>query len=99
MRLLPDQGLPRSGTAILRDRGWGARHVGEIGMAEAEDERILAYAVAEDHICVTLDADFHAMLVVHGVRKPPVVGIRTQGMHGERSPMLSNTLVSGLVRL
>jgi predicted nuclease of predicted toxin-antitoxin system len=44
MRLLLDQGLPRSAAAILRGKGWDVIHVGEIGMAAAADEEILAYS-------------------------------------------------------
>ena len=34
----------------------------KIGMAEAEDQEILAYASQNGWVIVTLDADFHALL-------------------------------------
>ncbi len=41
MKLLRDQGLPLSAAALLRDAGIDTVHVGEIGMAEAEDADII----------------------------------------------------------
>ena len=56
-RLLLDQGLPRSSAASLKQAGWDAIHVSEIGMSRADDVDILQRARAEARICVTLDAD------------------------------------------
>lgn len=44
MKLLLDQGLPRSTVPQLSKTGIEAVHVGEIGMAAAEDAEILAFA-------------------------------------------------------
>ena len=41
MRLLLDQGLPRSASSTLRLRGWQVEHVGELGMGSASDADIL----------------------------------------------------------
>ncbi len=60
MKILLDQGLPRSAADALREVGVDAVHVGDIGMAAALDEQILARAHAEERVVVTLDADFHA---------------------------------------
>jgi predicted nuclease of predicted toxin-antitoxin system len=57
IRLLLDQGLPRSTVKLLADSGWDALHVGDIGMARASDSDILDYARREQRVCVTLDAD------------------------------------------
>jgi len=42
--VLLDQGLPRSAARILRDSGFDAVHVGEIGMSAAADVTILSHA-------------------------------------------------------
>ena len=41
MKLLLDQGLPRSAVAELSARGIVAEHVGDLGLAAATDEAIL----------------------------------------------------------
>ena len=41
MKLLLDQGLPRSAAALLRNAGFDTVHTGEIGLARAEDAVIL----------------------------------------------------------
>lgn len=44
MKLLLDQGLPRSAADLLRKTGVDTVHVGEIGLAMAEDAAILEEA-------------------------------------------------------
>ncbi len=82
MKLLLDNGLPRSAGTILRDDGEDAVHVGEIGLASADDEVILAYAVNRGFVVVTLDADFHTLLAVRGASRPSVIRIRTERLKG-----------------
>ena len=79
-RLLLDQGLPRSTGALLNQDGWDISHVSEIGMSRASDADILARARDEQRVCVTLDADFHALLATSGERAPSVVRIRREGL-------------------
>jgi predicted nuclease of predicted toxin-antitoxin system len=64
IRLLLDQGLPRSTVRVLADAGWDVLHVGDIGMARSSDSEILNHARHEQRVCVTLDADFHSQLAV-----------------------------------
>lgn len=73
MRWLLDQGLPRSAAAILKDSQEDAIHVGDIGMAESMDADIIHYALSEDRIIITLDADFHALLALARSSKPSVI--------------------------
>lgn len=83
MRFLLDQGLPRSTAALLRRVGFDAVHTAEIGMAQAEDEAILARASSEERVVVTLDADFHALLALSQARKPSVIRIRIEGLRAD----------------
>ncbi len=83
-RLLLDHGVARDAAVILRRHGWDVVHVAELGMAAAEDKDILAWAAANDRVCVTLDADFHAVLAIHGLSKPSVIRIRQEGIGAER---------------
>lgn len=79
-RLLLDQGLPRSTGKFLTPAEWDVVHVGEVGLNRATDQRILDYARENDRICVTLDADFHALLATADAAKPSVVRIRKEGL-------------------
>jgi predicted nuclease of predicted toxin-antitoxin system len=83
MKLLLDQGTPRSTAALLRKAGIETVHTAEIGMAKADDEEILRRASADDRTVVTLDADFHALLALSRARKPSVIRIRIEGLHAE----------------
>ena len=80
MRLLLDQGLPRSTAALLREAGVDTVHTGEVGLATAEDAEILSWARAEERIVVTLDADFHALLALTNASSPSVIRIRLEGL-------------------
>jgi predicted nuclease of predicted toxin-antitoxin system len=83
MKLLLDQGTPRSAAALLRRAGYDATHTGEIGLAEAEDEEILAKALEEGRTVVTLDADFHALLALSQAKGPSVIRVRIEGLRAE----------------
>jgi predicted nuclease of predicted toxin-antitoxin system len=80
--VLPDQGLPRDTADRLRASSIECRHVGEIGMSSASDTEILDYARAIGCIVVTLDADFHPILVVAGMFSLSVIRIRLEGLKG-----------------
>jgi predicted nuclease of predicted toxin-antitoxin system len=82
IRLLLDQGLPRSTVRLLADAGWDVLHVGDIGMARSSDSDILDYARREQRVCVTLDADFHSQLAVSGAAGPSTIRIRREGLNG-----------------
>ena len=80
--VLLDQGLPRDAAEHLRAAGVDCTHVGEVGMSGSSDTDILEYARAATQIVVTLDADFHAILVVSGMSAPSVIRIRLEGLKG-----------------
>ena len=55
-------------------------HVGEIGMAQAADEEILAFSLGRNAVVVTLDPDFRVILAVSGAQGPSVIRMRLQGL-------------------
>jgi predicted nuclease of predicted toxin-antitoxin system len=83
MKLLLDQGLPRSTTLYLSKAGIEALHAGELGLAAAADAKILEFALREQRVVVTLDADFHALLSLSGASEPSVIRIRIEGLRAE----------------
>jgi len=83
MKLLLDQGLPRSAALLLRTEELDAIHVGEIGMAAATDDEILVRGRQEQRTVVTLDADFHALLALSAALSPSVIRIRIEGLRSE----------------
>jgi predicted nuclease of predicted toxin-antitoxin system len=90
MKLLLNQGLPRSAAEILRSRGYDAVHTGEIGYATADDTEIMVHALRERRIIFTLDADFHALLAISGAAGPSVVRIRIERL---RAPALADLVL------
>ncbi len=80
MKLLLDQGVPRSAASILRGLGIDAVHTGEIGMSRADDGVILDRSTAEGRLVVTYDADFHQRLALAKATRPLVVRIRIEGL-------------------
>lgn len=83
MKLLLDQGLPRSAAALLTAAGIDTVHVGDLGLSTAEDAAILQAGLEADRTVVTLDADFHTLLAMSGAIAPSVIRIRIEGLRVE----------------
>jgi predicted nuclease of predicted toxin-antitoxin system len=90
MKLLLDQGLPRSAVALLYEAGIDAIHVADIGLSAADDTDILQRAREDERVVVTLDADFHALLALAEATSPSVVRIRIERL---RAQALTNLLL------
>jgi predicted nuclease of predicted toxin-antitoxin system len=94
MKLLLDQGLPRSTTAIMCQAGIDTVHVGDIGHSRTSDDVIMQLGRDEGRIVVTLDADFHTLLALSGADSPSVIRIRIEGLKGDRLAALLQTVLS-----
>lgn len=93
IKLLLDQGLPRSAVQYLSDGDMHTLHVGNIGAFAASDEEILELARRDGRIVVTLDADFHALLALSGASSPSVIRVRIEGLRGQDlAQLLRDTL-------
>jgi predicted nuclease of predicted toxin-antitoxin system len=95
MKLLLDQGLPRSAVRLLREAGVDAVHTGDCGLAAASDEQIIRAALREERVVVTLDADFHSLVVLGGGTGPSVVRVRIEGLD---APALVGVIRTALLR-
>jgi predicted nuclease of predicted toxin-antitoxin system len=84
MKLLLDQGLPRSTVMHLARAGIVAEHVGDLGLAKASDNVILDAARQRQAMVVTLDADFRQTLAATRATSPSVVRIRIEGLKGDQ---------------
>src|SRR5436190_76579 len=94
MKLLLDQGLPRTTASILRQDGLDIVHVGEVGLANAADVLILEKARLDDRAVVTLDADFHRLLASQRGSRPSVIRIRVEGLRAQTCADLINRIVA-----
>jgi predicted nuclease of predicted toxin-antitoxin system len=83
MKLLLDQGLPRSAADGLRRAGHDAVHTGEIGLARSSDSDIIEHARRDGRVIVTLDADFHTQIALEDVASPSVIRIREEGLRAD----------------
>jgi predicted nuclease of predicted toxin-antitoxin system len=79
MKLLLDQGLPRSAAPLLCQAGIDTVHVGDLGLSTADDAVILQSGRENGRAVVTLDADFHTLLALSGAATPSVIRIRIEG--------------------
>lgn len=93
--LILDQGVPQDAATQLRELGFQCTHVSEIGMSKAEDDEILAFALGQSAIVVTLDADFHTILAVSGASGPSVIRLRMQGLGAPEVTKLIQSVLGG----
>lgn len=93
MKLLLDQGLPRTAVSLLSEAGIEAVHVGDVGYASANDADILEFGRKVGFVIVTLDADFHALLALSGAVAPSVIRIRIEGLRSEALTGLLRTIL------
>jgi len=94
MKLLLDQGLPRSAAALLCTTGIDAIHVADIGFSQAEDVEIIQRAKEENYVVVTLDADFHALLALDEANSPSVIRIRIERLRAKALTDLLLTVIA-----
>ena len=92
IRILLDQGLPRSTAFHLQDQGWDVLHAADIGLSKAKDSEILVYARDNRRLIITLDSDFHAHLAVTNADTPSVIRIRIEGLKAFEMAKLINSL-------
>ena len=65
-------------------------------MSRADDIDILQRAREEQRVCVTLDADFHAILATSGEPGPSVIRVRKEGLDASALAALLQTTWPGI---
>lgn len=76
MRLLLDANLSPRLVAALRDAGFDAGHVADIGLLSASDVEIFERAAADQWTVLTADTDFSMLLALRAAANPSVVLLR-----------------------
>ena len=74
--LLLNSAIGRRAVEAFIARGYDLVHIRDYGLQKADDDVILARAIAEDRIVVTMDLDFGNMLAVTGQWCPSVIILR-----------------------
>jgi predicted nuclease of predicted toxin-antitoxin system len=76
MKFLVDMALSPKTVIVLRNSGYEAVRVNELGMAKSRDREILEYAAKNDMIVLTADLDFGDILAFTRYKKPSVIIFR-----------------------
>lgn len=76
MRLLLDANLSPKLVAALREAGYDAAHVVDVGLLSASDEQIFERAATDQWTVVTADTDFSMLLALRASSSPSVVLLR-----------------------
>lgn len=77
MRLLVDENLSVRVARRLTDADHDAVHVTEVGLENTDDPVIFDWAVDQNRVVVTSDADFGGLLALSGLTRPSVVLLRS----------------------
>ena len=85
-RFLVDESVDPALADMLRQSGWNATHVREVGLLGHPDENVLAYAQREDLILLTHDPDFLDDRKFPPHRNPGVIVL--PGAEGDRQAIL-----------
>ena len=78
MKLIVDMNLSPRWIGLLLDAGIEAAHWSTLGVNNAPDTEIMAYASANNYVVLTHDLDFSAILATTHGEKPSVVQIRAE---------------------
>jgi predicted nuclease of predicted toxin-antitoxin system len=84
LKLLLNMNLPRELGRRLSSQGHACRHAGDVGLASAQDERIVAEAKRTREVIITHDLDYGTILAFSGEDPPSVIIIRMANTHPDR---------------
>ena len=96
MKFLVDLALSPRTVKALRNRGYEAIRVNEVGMAKSRDSAIVEYAAKNDMIVITADLDFGDILAFTGYKKPSVIIFRSKDPSPDH---INSLLLSALPRI
>ena len=76
MKFLVDENLSPAHAALLRTLGYDAVAVTEVGLAGASDPEVVAFAVQQGRVLITLDGDFANIIRFPPERTAGVIRLR-----------------------
>jgi predicted nuclease of predicted toxin-antitoxin system len=77
MKILVDMNLSPAWVNFLAEAGYEATHWYKIGLGNASDSELMAWAIKNDYVVLTADLDFGAILAVSKRVGPSVVQLRS----------------------
>lgn len=77
MRLLVDENLSYRVAEQLSQAGHDAVHVSDVGLNDTDDDVIFPWALREERVVITSDADFSGMLALSSAVGPSVMLLRS----------------------
>jgi predicted nuclease of predicted toxin-antitoxin system len=89
MKFLVDMNLSPSWVGFLVEAGFEAVHWSSVGSGDASDAELMRWAAQHDHIVLTSDLGFGAILAATERRRPSVVQIRG----GNLSPAVIGSVI------
>jgi predicted nuclease of predicted toxin-antitoxin system len=78
MKVLVDMNLSPRWVSFLSESGFEAVHWSDIGAGGAPDSELMLWATEHDHIVLTADLDFGAILAATQVKRPSVMQVRDE---------------------
>ena len=94
MRFLVDVCLSREVASAVADAHGRCVHWLEIGPDDAKDMEIMQWCAGHDHILITADQDFGAILKHSGSHGPSVILLRT----ADHAPITVIPLIRGVIQ-
>jgi len=96
MKFLVDNALSPYIAEQLRDLGYDAVHVRDLGMAAAADDAVFQLAGQENRVILSADTDFGTLLALSGASNPSVVIFR---QCDKRPPVVLALFLANLPRI
>lgn len=96
MKFLIDNALSPEEAKALKEAGYDALHVRELGLQTASDEQIFESAIKEQRVLISADTDFGTLLTVKKSHFPSVILFRhdSERRPEKQAPLILKNLSS-----
>jgi predicted nuclease of predicted toxin-antitoxin system len=80
VKVLVDMNLSPAWVEFLAAAGLEAVHWSNVGPGDASDDELMRWAANHEHVVLTADLDFAAILAATRRRKPSVIQVRSENL-------------------